>query len=169
MRGITPKWPNISGWWIIVMCPDNWSSLYLYHILPHHNKICLWPPPTHRFLLVFSTKPRWGNSKWPTHKMIVNFLFPWLYIAKNCLCVDVTDFFSNLKLVGGAGNMNLMTFHSVGNFIIPTELTNSYFSEGWPNHQPVLLALKQLSILFYNPIIFHRGRPTTNQKVLNHH
>ena len=32
-------------------------------------------------------------------------------------------------------NMAFMTFHSVGNFIIPTDEIHD-FSEGWLNHQP---------------------------------
>ena len=135
-----------------------------YHILPHHNKMSFTAtdPPV---LGCFSTKPRWGNSKWPnwpTHQNDRQLSFS---MAVNCqklsLCWWYCNLFSNLKLVGGDWSMNLMTFHSVGNFIIPTEQTNSYFSEGWPNHQPVLLALYQLFV--YNPIIFQRGRSTTNE------
>ena len=40
--------------------------------------------------------------------------------------------FSAIYLVGGLVNINFI-FPYVGNFIIPID---SYFSEGWPNHQP---------------------------------
>jgi hypothetical protein len=39
-----------------------------------------------------------------------------------------------------------MTFHSVGNFIIPTDELH-HFSEGWLNHQP------DISILWYCDIV----------------
>ena len=41
-------------------------------------------------------------------------------------------------LVGGDWNMTFMTSHSVGNVIIPID---SYFSDGWLNHQPDLVYL----------------------------
>jgi carbohydrate-selective porin OprB len=34
----------------------------------------------------------------------------------------------------GVWNMAFMTFHILG--MSPSQLTNSYFSEGWLNHQP---------------------------------
>ena len=46
-----------------------------------------------------------------------------------------------------------MTFHSVGNVIIPTdEINPSYFSEGWVNHQPDTVTLGDISIYIYNYI-----------------
>ena len=38
--------------------------------------------------------------------------------------------YNSIRLLGGLEPWNFMTFHSVGNFI-KSQLTNSYFSEGW--------------------------------------
>ena len=38
-------------------------------------------------------------------------------------------------MVGGLEPWNFMTFHILGEFS-SSQLTNSYFSEGWLNHQP---------------------------------
>jgi hypothetical protein len=41
-----------------------------------------------------------------------------------------------LYLVGGLEPWNFMTFHSVGNVIIPTDVRSSIFQRGRLNHQP---------------------------------
>ena len=41
------------------------------------------------------------------------------------------------KLIGGLEPWNFMTFHSVGNVIIPIDFHFFIFSELWVSHQPV--------------------------------
>ena len=41
-----------------------------------------------------------------------------------------------IYLVGGLEPWNFMTFHSVGNVIIPTDVRSSIFQRGRLNHQP---------------------------------
>ena len=110
-------WPHLVmslKWWLIILrftlwlwltvCHGKWPieiEVYLLKMVIFHGE-----------LLVIS---RWYYKR--NHPQMVFFLFGLVN-------------YNSIRLLGGLEPWNFMTFHSVGNFI-KSQLTNSYFSEGW--------------------------------------
>jgi len=98
------------------------------HVFVHHVLSYFWTNSNHFLRSSHEKSP----FKIPTLRGWLEIsLAGWYQFPSICI-----NFIHHL-LVGGDWNMNFMTFHSVGNVIIPTDFHSIIFQRvGW-NHQPV--------------------------------
>ena len=80
------------------------------------------------------------NQWWISGKSMVNQW--WIVVNNGILMVNTLV----NTLVGALEHEWIMTFHSVGNFIIPTDF--DIFHRGW-NHQPVVISTKKISAWWF--------------------